>query len=276
MIVRIFIIFLLLPFASTANVWPDCIAIYSDPGNSEPKGKTSISPKSSNVTGTVIDLFTGKPIEFASVILKGTTQGISTDGEGRFSLQASASSRRAEINVSAIGYETKTIPLSRIKNTGQQIYLKPEAHVLKPVVVFVTICKTRRNIEIIEEIELKNVKYEQWLLKSTRCPAGRVTMITKEEKKKTIPQKISVKVYPNPIIAGNSIQAAIQLKQPDQFHIDLIDASGRVIWMKKLDINSTQYNLTIPTQSTLSAGLYFLRVTGKQSQSIYKGKLVIQ
>ena len=82
----------------------------------------------------VTDSITGEGLPYASVIFKGTTSGTATDMDGRFSLSAPAKLRTLE--VSYLGYDTKTIALSpKGKNETVEIQLVPSGIVLNDVVV---------------------------------------------------------------------------------------------------------------------------------------------
>ena len=59
------------------------------------------------VSGTVISADDGEPVIGASVVVKGTKQGVATDFDGNFTLTTSA--RNPQITVSYIGYETVTL-----------------------------------------------------------------------------------------------------------------------------------------------------------------------
>ncbi|MDY7394707.1 TonB-dependent receptor [Aureibaculum sp. 2210JD6-5] len=61
------------------------------------------------VTGTVLDE-TGTPLPGASVVVKGTTNGTSTDFDGKFSLNVSADA--TTLQVSFIGYTTKEVAIA--------------------------------------------------------------------------------------------------------------------------------------------------------------------
>lgn len=75
------------------------------------------------VKGKVTDSATGDPIPFASVLLKGTTTGISTDFEGNYSLEAR--SLTDSISVSYLGYITAAKPLQKIAEQTVNFQLKP-------------------------------------------------------------------------------------------------------------------------------------------------------
>src|ERR1700761_7115886 len=65
--------------------------------------------QSKTVTGTVLD-DKGAPLVGATVKIKGSQDAVSTDGTGKFSLSAPASAK--ELEVSYVGYETRTVPIS--------------------------------------------------------------------------------------------------------------------------------------------------------------------
>ena len=69
------------------------------------------------------------PVIGANVLEKGTTNGVITDIDGNFSLQASLNST---IVISYIGYVTQEIPVNHVKGT---IRLKEDTQTLDEVVV---------------------------------------------------------------------------------------------------------------------------------------------
>ena len=65
-------------------------------------------------SGKVVDATTKEPLAYASVYWKITKEGVLTDEEGRFQLQAS-STKKDELEISYIGYEPKVFSLSEVK-----------------------------------------------------------------------------------------------------------------------------------------------------------------
>ncbi|HJD10596.1 MAG TPA: TonB-dependent receptor [Candidatus Phocaeicola caecigallinarum] len=84
--------------------------------------------QSGTISGVVVDV-NGDPIIGASVLLKGTSNGMITDLDGRFSL----SGTKGVLVVSYIGYKTQEINLAG--KTILQIVLEEDAEVLDEVVV---------------------------------------------------------------------------------------------------------------------------------------------
>ncbi|HTN38546.1 MAG TPA: TonB-dependent receptor [Arachidicoccus sp.] len=82
------------------------------------------------ITGSVTDAITHQALQGASVQIKGTQVGVTTDGTGAFSLSATSGDL---LEVSYAGYITRTIPVNQ--TTTYQITLSPKAGSLDEVVV---------------------------------------------------------------------------------------------------------------------------------------------
>ena len=89
----------------------------------------SVNQKGKTITGTVVDE-TGLPVIGANVVQKGTTNGIITDIDGRFSLDVPEG---ATLEISYIGYLTQTIPVG--SKSSFQITLREDTQKLDEVVV---------------------------------------------------------------------------------------------------------------------------------------------
>ena len=84
------------------------------------------------ITGTVVDE-TNQPLPGASVVVRGTTNGTSTDFDGKFTLNAKSST--GTIVVSFIGYNTKRVTFSSSKVNLGSIQLTEDADSLDEVVI---------------------------------------------------------------------------------------------------------------------------------------------
>ena len=96
-------------------------------------GKILVGPKQAEellkITGRVVD-DKGEPIAGATVIIYGTTAGVASDSDGRYSLPAKADDI---LQVSFIGYKTEVVPVNgKIK---VDVVLKPTAENLEEVAV---------------------------------------------------------------------------------------------------------------------------------------------
>jgi len=82
------------------------------------------------VTGTVTDATTGKPVSFASVVVKETSTGTNTLDDGSFSLNVA---KNGTLVISFIGYETQEVAISN--RSVINVALKPDAISLEDAVV---------------------------------------------------------------------------------------------------------------------------------------------
>ena len=88
--------------------------------------------RSVKVSGRVVDA-SGVPIIGASVIVRGTTLGVSTDAEGRFMLEVPAPAASQTLEVSYLGYETASIPVG--SRTTFTVTLQESTSEIEQVVV---------------------------------------------------------------------------------------------------------------------------------------------
>ncbi|GGK23918.1 SusC/RagA family TonB-linked outer membrane protein [Yeosuana aromativorans] len=83
------------------------------------------------VTGTITDAATGIPLPGASIVVKGTTNGVSSDFDGNYSIDVSTAT--ATFVVSYVGYATKEVAFTG--TTPLNISLSEDAEQLNEVVV---------------------------------------------------------------------------------------------------------------------------------------------
>lgn len=89
----------------------------------------TVTQQSQKVSGVVVDAVTGEPVIGANIIVKGTTNGVSTDFDGNFTLDVP---KGAVLVVSYIGYVNLEVPVSGTKMT---ISLKEDTQALDEVVI---------------------------------------------------------------------------------------------------------------------------------------------
>jgi outer membrane cobalamin receptor len=86
------------------------------------------------LTGKVVDE-TSQPLPGASIVVKGSSTGVSTDFDGNFTLETSISN--GTIVVSFVGYEAKNLTFNWSKNFGS-IALNPSAESLEEIIITAT------------------------------------------------------------------------------------------------------------------------------------------
>ena len=94
--------------------------------------KAKASEKPVQVRGQVLDQ-QGMPIVGASVIVQGTTVGVSTDAQGRFELEVPAPAASRVLEISYLGYETARVAVG--SRTRFDVTLREAASEIEQVVV---------------------------------------------------------------------------------------------------------------------------------------------
>ena len=92
------------------------------------------SAQTTRVRGAVRDAETGEPIPFASVYFDGTTIGISTDLEGRYSLET-RSADITTLTAHLIGYEAETRQIAKGSFSEVDFRLKKDLKQLEAALV---------------------------------------------------------------------------------------------------------------------------------------------
>lgn len=82
------------------------------------------------VTGKITDAGTGEGVPFASVVVKNTTKGVSSDVDGAYSIQAGS---QAVLVFSAVGYTTQEVPVEG--RTAINVRLQADSEFLEETVI---------------------------------------------------------------------------------------------------------------------------------------------
>ncbi len=85
---------------------------------------SQVTPVYKSYTGKILDSESGKPIVFANVVLKGTNVGTVTNSDGEFLIKTLVDWTADEIEITHLGYHSKTLILGDLNETGNEIRLE--------------------------------------------------------------------------------------------------------------------------------------------------------
>lgn len=88
------------------------------------------------ISGTVVDAELNTPLSGVNVVVKGTSTGVSTDAEGKFSIKANSSN--GELILTYIGYDKKTVKFTSLSDLGT-LKLNAASNQLEEVIVKSTV-----------------------------------------------------------------------------------------------------------------------------------------
>lgn len=106
------------------------------------------------VTGTVIDSELDSPLPGATVVIKGSSTGISTDFNGNFTLKSADS---GVLIVSYVGYETLEVAFTPGQNLGI-LSLQPSSELLEGVMVIASVAIDRKTPVAVSTIKATQIE----------------------------------------------------------------------------------------------------------------------
>lgn len=214
------------------------------------------TPMLNPIKGVVIDE-ENNPIPFASVTVKGTTHGVMSDAKGNFVVDNSFPQQEITLEVSSVGYETKEISVSGCASNGDDLVIRLHIRAMGEVVV---------------------IGYGT--VKGKVAFVGAVSVMTKKNIPDTLintPTEIPsmIKVYPNPVVSGTSINVGCQKLKEGYYSIQLTNQAGQLVLSKQVWIDDGVQVLNVDLPHTAS-GVYFLKLTNKETNKRFTQKVVIE
>ena len=222
--------------------------------------------KNFELSGSVIDAVTFQKVD-ASIIVKNSGNGTTTDGFGHFKLKSRSGENIISLSVSANGYETQemniSIPVNNFKMNDIVFYIKPQAQQLDTIVVHSYITKTRKDFTAMGAMAMTTQIYNRNIV--DRSITQLRTVITD-----------SLKVYPSPVSRGNILNVDLKLKPQENYVLQIIEATGKVVFQKQIKTISKKHSEQLLTDSRWSNGNYFVRVIDSKNKLISTSRFIVE
>ena len=209
-----------------------------------------------NVKGVVLDAQSSQPVPGVTINIKGIQKGTVADSNGKFLLEAEKKDL-LELEFSAIGYEKQSVLLDKTANWENiRVLLKQAFTDLQEVsVIAYGTTKGRIVMGSVGRVSKINSGFNDWI------PAA---------------FKKDVKIYPNPVMRGNSIQVKLQLPQAGDYKLELLNTAGQVMLIQPLFMQTKEQQIDLYTQTKWSAGIYWVRISSTQSKKVFEAKVLLQ
>lgn len=223
----------------------------------------------------VKDMFSRETIAAASVALvsfgnkKDTIHRIA-DSPGKVVLDNLKYEKEYVLQVSNIGYKsfTSVVNLNQIRQ-DYTVLLVSDYKTLEEVTVKASQCVLARRI-------MKFSSLDPALWGQFRCLAARVTMKIPPDQGKEEVQRLSFKVYPNPVQRSQKVNIEFTSKIEGKLSISLCNIDGKQIvsneYKASKGINSFEYFI----DSKLASGVYAIQIIDQENILIKTEKLIIQ
>jgi hypothetical protein len=212
------------------------------------------------IKGKITDAGNNQPLVGATITIKGAEGGTMADTSGQFSFHVEKKDSLV-LEFSAIGYEPQTRVIDGLTNWQDvQVFLQPSFTSLKEVVI-ISYARTHCSF-LTGAVRINTVKVDTG----------------KSFVNKLIPAalKKDVKIYPNPVVRGNSLQVSLALKQAGDYKLEVLNAAGQMMLVQPLIMPTKEKVVELPTETAWSAGIYWIRISSAHSKNVYQSKLLLK
>lgn len=229
---------------------PEATALY---GNIAINGAIIITTKKEKTISCKIIDEQGNPLSFATVAVDKTKNGVASDANGNFTIKAPA---KALLKITALGFETKQVSTDTLKQ-NQIIVLNANSQMLGEVVITSTVCTRRMgamfgSVTIVEKKEIKIID----TIKNIFSPA--------------------IKIYPNPVASGNTINVSLSLKETGLFNLQVVNAAGQTVLQKQINKTAKEWTEQIAIDSRWSSGVYFIKIINPKNIAVSTQRFIAQ
>jgi hypothetical protein len=200
----------------------------------------------SSITGTVKDS-QGIPVPYATVFIKGTTNGVAADSLGIFSINNVL--LPCTVSVSCIGFASTEVHVAyNQKKANIQIEVNPQ---MQYMVVGGAVS--------VRSITRKKTKKE----------------LRKETCIKPIIVAPTLSVYPNPILSSTPLHLKWQNFEAGNYAIEVYSISGALIQSRKLILEKDIKETSLPVNQ-LAIGNYFVRLINEKTGNQLSQQFIVQ
>jgi hypothetical protein len=222
------------------------------------KGEISIVKKI-EIKGKIVDE-NNNPVPFASVMIKGKGIGVSADSIGAFSIIDPLFNEAIVLEVSSAGFETKNVSITQQANMSQDFSIQLKA------------------AKMLDEVVVSSTFY----IKGRTMITGGISSVRCTKITEAIPvvkpateKPAMIKVYPNPVLAGTTINIGCEKLEEGYYSFQLFNQAGQMIQSKQIwiDAEARLLNMEIPSVVT---GNYFLALTNKVSGKKFTEKIIVE
>lgn len=199
----------------------------------------------------------GTGIPYASIRIKGSTQGTATDASGNFRITYYGEKKIVILEVSYVGYETREIKVNMKQSSQSKINLKMKPQMLGEVVVTSTVCERKGTVV------------------AGGVMSVRTSPISELRQKITDTVTKWFKIFPNPVMRGKTINIEWNKQEEGYYTLQLFDLSGRAVHQREIwiDAEARLLNFEIPQ---VAVGNYLLSLVNKETGKAYTEQVYVR
>lgn len=207
------------------------------------------------IEGIVVDE-NNSPVPQAYISIDDFQSAAIADTSGQFMLQLQERPVKMplRIEVSSMGYKTKTMDYTHDSTHFFRIQLEREIKELDSVFISTN-----------------------WGITKGRTVMG-ASICIKETKETVIENKLpgAIKLFPNPVQKGHSTTLAFESQKEEQVVIRFLTIAGQLLSSQSVKITKGNNQLRLSTSSNWVSGMYIVQLTDKSGRMLKSEKLILQ
>ncbi len=201
----------------------------------------------------------GEPVPFATIILVDSKLSAVSDSSGEFQLKIKSSFLNYTLSVSSVGYESVLVNLKEVD---------PED---------VNIVMSNSKVELLGEVKVTAYDVTRCNVRLGGISYGiKYTEKSFPEMLKELIVKNEIKIFPNPVSPGASVNISVTVAETGNYKLELFDASGRLMHASTITISSKKYVMNLGSSLSLIPGMYFVKILSNKGKQVYSGSLLVQ
>jgi len=183
---------------------------------------------------------------------------LAADKEGKFSIDAKLVNRALALDITAVGYEPRTLVVNKSWMDGQEwtIELTRAAAELPPV----TVVSNRTVVGKLTAICTQTVTVKD-IVRDTLTFLG------------LAPNPLTV--YPNPVAKGAAVTVSVKAPRPGNYMVQLFSSGGALVESLRMEGVDGAKTELLDISETIAAGLYFVRLTHEETGKVYTQKVMV-
>ncbi len=220
-------------------------------GNALPT--TSLQSKIVNLMGRVVDE-SGNGVPYASIIVKGTMNGTTTDSVGYFLFKSGTKEKHLTLISSSVGFESAEVFVNTSYNQVPEIILKQAVILSGEVVIAGMVSRTFKG-------KVGGLVYS---IKTTRLNS---------DEKRIEPLTDLLKIYPNPVQRSQAVKVELKTNKNEPVNVQLFSIDGKLAAEKELQVFEGYNNFQFEIPQNISAGIYIMQILSAKRKVLCKGKI---
>lgn len=209
------------------------------------------------ITGKVTDE-NKSPVPFASIMVKGSRQGVSADSIGVFTIGIKLlKGGPIVLEASSVGFKPEEAIITENTGNSNELVIQLKRKVMSEVVV--------------QSYAYSSVRMGMYVgAVSVMKTSRQIPLVQSPEEKPSM-----LKVYPNPVMTGASINIDCSKLEEGYYTYQLFSMTGQQIEQKQIwiDAEAGIINMEIPS---VAAGSYILTLTNRETRKKFTEKILVQ